>query len=289
MKKRTVFLLCMAVAMSGCVAYHPHPMAAKDLLSRAKVQENAEVRVAAYVPGPEEARDLFGADLDKYDVQPVWLRIENKSNQTIFFIHRSLDPDYFTPEEAARRSRLRVFRHGRLLSIPSIVALPVNIPLTVFANRNMRSEFAREGLRDVVLAPGEVISGYVFTHFDQGTKSVKVGYLGDQGEDEVHFFAEIPGIRQDYKDTVSEKIFRPEEIKEVDAGELQRRLEAMPCCVTNKKGDRNGDPLNLVVIGDLPVILNAFAMAGWDETETLSFRTAMKTFKAFLMGKDYSY
>lgn len=289
MRRTILSLLLVAVVMPGCVTYRPKPMTPDELLPLAKIQENDDVRVAAYVPGPSEARDLFGASLDKYDVQPVWFKIENKSDKPLLFIHRSVDPDYFTPEEAARRSRIRIFRHGRLLSLPAVLMLPLNIPKTIYANHEMRNEFARQGLRRSMVAPGAALSGYIFTHFDQGTKGVKVGYLGKNGEGEVHLFTEVPGIRQDYKDAIAKNVFRTDEIKDLNAEDLKHYLEKMACCVTNKKGNKNGDPMNLVLVGDLPAILNAFAIAGWDETESLSFKVAMKTLKAFFLGSSYAY
>ena len=43
----------------------------------------------------------------------------------------------------------------------------------------------------------------------------------------------------------------------------------MPRSTTNRRGTVEGDPLNLVVIGDFDTILNGFG-ARWDETETIS-------------------
>ena len=35
-------------------------------------------------------------------------------------------------------------------------------------------------------------------------------------------------------------------------------------------------PLNLIVVGELDTILSAFALAKWDETESLAFKSAWK-------------
>ena len=62
----------------------------------------------------------------------------------------------------------------------------------------------------------------------------------------------------------------------------------MPRSTTNRRGTNEGDPLNLVVIGDFDTILGGFG-ARWDETETISFKSCWRTFKAFVLGTNYRY
>ena len=52
-----------------------------------------------------------------------------------------------------------------------------------------------------------------------------------------------------------------------DDAAFRAALEALPCCVTNKDGSKNGDPLNLVVVGGLDDAFPAFARRGWRPTE----------------------
>jgi len=61
-----------------------------------------------------------------------------------------------------------------------------------------------------------------------------------------------------------------------------------PGATTNSRGQRSGDPVNLVVVGDFPTVLGAFG-ARWDETEVISLATCWKTVRAFLMGAEYRY
>ena len=62
----------------------------------------------------------------------------------------------------------------------------------------------------------------------------------------------------------------------------------MPAATSNAAGTRQGDPVNLVVIGEFETLLGAFA-ARWDESETISLATCWKTVKAFLLGSNYRY
>ncbi|MCP4297581.1 MAG: hypothetical protein GY786_18435, partial [Proteobacteria bacterium] len=46
---------------------------------------------------------------------------------------------------------------------------------------------------------------------------------------------------------------------------------------------------NLIVIGELDTVLGVFALAKWDETESLAFRSAWKMNMAFIKGGSYRY
>src|SRR5262249_6045308 len=64
--------------------------------------------------------------------------------------------------------------------------------------------------------------------------------------------------------------------------------ETLTPTTTNRLGTRAGDPLNLVVIGDFGAILSGFG-ARWDETETISLRSCLRTVRAFTLGSSYRY
>jgi hypothetical protein len=122
-----------------------------------------------------------------------------------------------------------------------------------------------------------------------GIKSVPVLLVSPHSTKKLQFAIDVPGIKQDYKMSDFENRYRPEERVLCSAGELEKRVEVLPCCTTNKKGTKNGDPLNLMIVGDLKDLLMAFKLAGWDETEVLSPSTAFKMARAFLNGEDYRY
>lgn len=71
--------------------------------------------------------------------------------------------------------------------------------------------------------------------------------------------------------------------------ELVKTLKNLPCCVTDKKGKKAGDPLNLVILGELDDLLEAFAISKWDETEALGFKSGLKMSDAFLFKRNYRY
>src|SRR5262249_44139429 len=63
---------------------------------------------------------------------------------------------------------------------------------------------------------------------------------------------------------------------------------AYPRATTNRRGTVDGDPLNLVVVGDFDTILHGLG-ARWDETEIISPRSCWRMTKAFVLGSEYRY
>jgi hypothetical protein len=53
------------------------------------------------VLGAEESRQLFGVNLAGQDIQPVWIRVQNADTVAYWLMSSGLDPDYFSPLEAA--------------------------------------------------------------------------------------------------------------------------------------------------------------------------------------------
>ena len=64
-----------------------------------------------------------------------------------------------------------------------------------------------------------------------------------------------------------------------------KALTRLPQTTTRENGTGRGDPLNLVIIGQLK---KPFIKAGWDETEVLTAGSGWRTAKAFF-GSEYKY
>jgi hypothetical protein len=61
----------------------------------------------------------------------------------------------------------------------------------------------------------------------------------------------------------------------------------LPCCVLGGDRKTDGDPLNLVVVGDGLDMLATFARQGWDMTETIRGDTVWQTIKSSVFGARY--
>jgi LssY C-terminus len=99
----------------------------------------------------------------------------------------------------------------------------------------------------------------------------------------------VPGLRADYEEARRRMQANEEVVEFTDDAALRAALEALPCCVTNKDGSKNGDPLNLVIIGDANDAFPALARRGWSATEVTWSGSVMRMIKSVLAGERYPY
>ena len=289
--------------------YAPDPVE-DGFLARAQSQENDRVAVTVAVPSPAEGRRFFGVDLARRGIQPVFLRIANRTAGTVRLQMVGIDPRYFTPLEAAGLLHFSVLRRlsafGAMgwLFLPLLALVPLKL-LTAWLNNGRMDEFFRaHGFRLRPIGPGETAAGFVFTTLDLGTKALTVrlsaleglresleavqGAAGGRLAAEFMFAVPVPGIAADYLDRDVSGM-RAGAIEEpVDVEGLVTRLGTLPAATSDASGKRSGDPVNLVVIGEFESLIGGFA-ARWDESETITLRTCWKTVRAFLWGSSYRY
>lgn len=277
------------------------PEASAAIAREAAVRQEsplAEVAVAV-LDGPQSRR-VFGVDLAGRRIQPVHVRIHNRSDRTLRLQLTALDPNYFTALEAASICR---FSFGRRLAAfgaamwwfaPLVVLAPFKMISAHRANRRMTDVFRGLALRLRPIQPGAVAEGFVFTTADYGTKEVKIRLLGGGATAEeacsVDFDFSIPvdGLTADHHRRDLDAIAAAEKPVHGDRARLLAAIEAMPQVTTNARGTGTGDPVNLVIVGDADRILSAFA-GRWDETESITFASCRKTARAFLLGTEYRY
>jgi len=232
---------------------------------RLHVYTEGDLTVSTAVPSAEETEAIFGADLYRKNIQPVWVQVDNRSDVTLFLTPAGLDPAYYSPRESAAR-----LQSGDARELSS-------------------AKLERTGFTRLYIAPKSVRSGYVFSTVDEGTKSFNVDVLGSGKPYMMSFFVPVPGLKLDHYEVDIQGMYPEPEIKHVDLPQLVGELERMPCCVRDEKGEDRGDPLNLVFIGDAKDLYYAFMRAGWDETETIYGASLFKTAASALSGGLYRY
>lgn len=275
------------------VRYEPQPED-RSFLQRAQVQADDEVVVRAAVLDRVESERFFGVNLARRGIQPVWLQITNKSVQPYRLRLASLDPNYYPALEAAYANHFRVGR--RLLGfgllgwylLPLLILLPFKVLGAWIANRRMNAFFQEQAIGWAQIRPGAELAGFVFTALDEGTKQFCVRLLGAAGNKDFPFAIPVPGLRVDHGARQLKALADCKDAVECDEAELDRRLVALPRCTRNRKGTSEGDPLNLVVVGDFEAVLSGFGPS-WDETETITLDSCWRTFKAFVLGSEYRY
>ena len=295
-------------------AYEPN-LSLKTFLSRQQTQESpGHCQVSVSVPDIEESQQLFGVHLARRKIQPVHLRLKNTSIHPLRLHLLSIDPEYFTPLEAASLNHFSLLKRLSMLGflgwflLPMVLfVLPLKLLTAWLANRRMDLLFQSQAFPLGPVKPGETVAGFVFTRFDAGTKLIPIRLYSlaphheGASEDsillsrnltpavELTFAIPIPGIRPDYLKRDFNRIASRQIIEEcADSTILAKHLAKLPAITTNFKGNGTGDPVNLVVVGHFHELLESFT-ARWDETETITFGTSWKTIKSFLLGTEYRY
>jgi len=259
--------ILFVLTFAGCATFRPVPLSDVPFMERARTLSDDNVRVTVVALSREESKKVFGVDVGSRDVQPVWVEIENRSENPYWIFRSRLDPDYYSPAEAAYMKRFRFS--------PS-------------KNNRMRVHF--EGMEfSRFIPPSETVSGFILTETDPGLKYINVTLIGFEGLEAFHFVVEVPGIKADYQEVDLDALYAPDEIVNCDEEQLRAALEEMPCCTTNKRGTRNGDPLNLVFIADVEDLVVALVGSGWDVTERMSSGSMWRTVKSFFLGKRYRH
>lgn len=232
--------------------------------NRIHVQVERHLKVSTAVPSALETREIFGMNLYRKNIQPVWVEVENQGSNTLFLTPMGLDSAYFTPREAANRIRSR-------------------------SDEPQSENFEKRGHTRMPIPPQSTQSGYIFTRVDEGTKSFNVDVFGDGEAFMMTFNVPVPGLRLDHYEVDLPGLYPDSELKHVDLQQLVKELEAMPCCVRDKKGKSKGDPLNIALVGEIEDLYYAFMRAGWDETETIYSGSLLKTLGSTLSGSSYRY
>lgn len=257
-----IVLCCLLV--SGCATYVPPKPQQTEFQSRAETQSIGEIRVSAVVLSAEESQQIFGSPLAQKHIQPIWIEVENQTDQEYVLMVLSIDPNYFSPGEAAWKSRS--FGEG---------GTDVKIQY-----------FSKQGI-PVVFPPMSTSSGFVYSNFDPGVKAISVELVSEGQIRRFDFVLPVPGFDADFMRTDPENIYPPEEIRNLDLNMLLAYLESLPCCVLGGDRETPGDPLNLSIVGEGPQMLATFVRRGWDLTETLTSDSTWRTIMSSIFGSRY--
>ncbi len=293
--------------------YTPHP-ADRSFLSHAQTQEESRARATVAVLDPIESDHYFGLALAHRGIQPVFVKIENRAQTPLRLQLVRVDPNYYTALEAAgvchfslmkRLSTIGIFGLMYLPFLPLILFLPIKLITAWRANRRMDDFFQSQAFHLRPIPPGGVAEGFVFTPLDLGTKCVHINlHAGGDSLDIITgavepgtaeqsgvaftFSVPVPGIAADYLRRDMATVLPTGDRVTCTVTSLVEKLRAMPATTSNQKASRQGDPVNLVVVGEFETILSAFA-ARWDESETITLATCWKTARSFLLGSQYRY
>ena len=242
---------------------------APTYIARAQTRTVDKLRISGAALSATESDALYGVPLGDKGFQPVWIEVENGDSVPYWLLFPGLDPGFLPPSEAAE------------------IMAP-----TPAASEELARRFRDLAFRNPV-PPGGKVSGFVLTQLHEGVKMLHVDLFGDRRGVSVSLLVEVPGLRADYKQSrnLRDRLLATVDDREdfTDEAALRVALEALPCCVTNKKGSKPGDPLNLVVIGSVEDAFPAFIRRGWTPTEVTWRGSILRMIRSALARERYAY
>ena len=254
------------VALGGCTGLAPLSPAGPPPALQVQTETVQDVTVSAAVLDDGQAEARYGVDLAGQDLQAVWLRIENRSPQRLWLLVAALDPSYYSADEAAFmfRSSIR--------------------PADMDA---LRQRF-RDATIPYMLEPGSVNEGHLIVSRAEGGRYVNVELAGHERLLRFGFAVVLPDGDFDYERLKVERIYADQPPRDLEEGALRDWLEALPCCTSDADGKDEGDPLNVVIIGDREQLLTAVARSGWSFTHRITLRSIQRELGAAIANSEYA-
>jgi hypothetical protein len=250
--------------MINSVHFGPDPSDDSDFIARAQQKSAAGIRLSASALGARESRRSFGEDLAKYGIQPVWLSIENETDDQLVYLPIATDPEYYSPYEVS-------YRFHRAFS-PA-------------ANQARDIFFLRRQISGI-LPPHSRTTGFVYGVVDAGVKYAHIVIAGHDRQKTFDFALPVPGPAFVGTGVRADSIYG-EKIKDLDLDALRTMLAKYPCCTKNAGATRDGDPLNLVVVESERDPIVPFIARGWHLTQELDVASMIETVRAFIFRDQY--
>jgi len=253
-------LLAIAITFLNSFRFNPDPSGDASFIARAQQKSAPGIKVSISALGADESRQSFGENLAKYNIQPVWLSIENESDNQLAFLSIAMDPDYYSPYEVSYRF------HGYLS----------------FAANRARDEFFLKRQMASILPPHSRTTGFVYGVLDAGVKYAHIVIGGNKRLETFDFVLSVPGPPFVGANVRADNLYPGKRIEDLQLDSLRATFAKQPCCTTNSDGRRGGDPLNLVIIESQQDPISPFIARGWHLARKLNVASAIETARAFL-------
>jgi hypothetical protein len=240
--------------------FRPDPSGDASFMARAQQRSASGIKVNVSALGPSESQQSFGENLARHNIQPVWLSIENETDDLLVFLPIAMDPDYYSPYEVSHKFR------GALS----------------FAANRARDEFFLGRQIVSIIPPHTKTTGFVYSVLDAGIKYAHIVIAGTKRIETFDFALPVPGPAFVGTNIRADNIYSDKEIENLELGSLRTRLARQASCTTNSDGTRDGDPLNLVVVESKRDPIVPFIARGWHLARRLDVASAIKTARAFI-------
>ena len=258
-------VLALLVGFFDSFRFSPDPGGDANFKARAQHKSVPGIKVSISALGPAESRQSFGEDLARQNIQPIWLSVENETEEPLAFLSIELDPEYYSAYEASYKF------HGAL---------------SFAANRARDAFFLGREMANF-LPPHVETTGFVYSVLDTGIKYAHVVIVGGHRLETFDFALPVPGPAFVGTNIRAEETYSDRKIEDLGLASFRAVFAKLPCCTTGADGTRDGDPLNLVIVegGHDPII--PFIARGWHLARQLDVASAMETARAFVFRDEF--
>lgn len=282
--------MLILAALSGCAAHSSYTLTPLDIptdFADVKTLSRGDVTVSVAILSDEEAMAHFGLPLGSNNVQAIWLKLENASDEHLWFIRNALDRDIYSPDEIAH------------MAAASLHADDQNRALQRLRDESIRlSLLAGTTNQGFIFAPKAIGGRYIDVRLVQDAyelqtarnEAVALGKIApelDIYDLRFGFAVPLPDGIFDYEKLDPEKTYAGMELPDLSEQAFRERLEALPCCASNKDEEGQGDPLNVVIVANSGPALNSLSRSGWSFTHRITFASVLKLTGAALQGESY--
>jgi len=269
-------MLLFAASLSGCAtkptfsdtSAAPDQQSIPLHLGRVQTQTQDGVTVQLVIPTDEQAAGHFGVPLAQFGIQPIWVRIDNASSAHYWILPISIDPDYFTADEAA------------LLATDDMNA----------EDDARVTEIFRQSALPFFLQAGSVHEGYVYASLKRGGRFVDIrasarGYQLIR----MRFAVMLPTEGFDYESSTLRQLYAlVDNFPDLAIEQARVRIRELPCCATRENGAGDGDPINLALVGSGEDVIAALTAGGWAFTEAITADSVRRMIGAAIADEGYA-
>jgi hypothetical protein len=251
--------------LGGCSSFKPLPLQEEVYSGNIHSRTSDGFTVATTLLPDEQARRLYGVNLADVGLQAIWLRIENRTDHSYWLLVSALDPNYFPPDEAAvlfylglgKEDEMRLTQHFRDLSIP------------------------------LKTAPGQTTEGYLLAPRHEGGRFINVSLIGEKDAINFGFAVPLPDGDFDFERLDPASIYGDLDRPDLDLDQFREKIRSLLCCTADEAGQASGDPLNLVLIGNVADVLASLSRGGWSYTHRINAGTIRRMIGAAIAGSGY--
>jgi hypothetical protein len=251
--------------MMNSFRFNPDPNSDADFIARSQQKSAPGIKVSASALGARESQRSFGENLAKYDIQPVWLSIENETDDQLVYVQIATDPEYYSPYEVSYR-----FRSA----------------FSSATNRGRDLFFLQRQIPNI-LPPHSRTTGFIYGVLDAGVKYAHILVAGKARLETFDFALPVPGAAFVGTSVRADSIYPGHKIEDLDLDTLRATLAKYPCCTTDSDKIRAGDPINVVVVESKRDPVVPFIARGWHLTQKLDVASMIETVRAFIFRDEY--